>query len=868
MRTEDAIKLLDPQFGYLAKSDGEHLYAHQFTVWAIAQKLIRYIPSLRDNPEERDLIEWACLTHDIGKMDPKVQDKLLHYPSRRVKHRVEHVWEIEQYLEAARQSGWSGPMPDLHKLNALRDVITAHHGVLQHDLVEIKTPSAGFFTDVLMAADHLGSMTRLSHRTVGRLKRLFEGLCDFSSIEFSRFPSPTSYVVLQTAAIASKEKGWEVLVALEDSLLLVAKPGTPLHEKGAVVSSAFQEVIRNIIALQRSVPVSFTNDFLSPFAKQYPSLFLEVHRDKLLEALNNTDQKACTFLKLCRDILAGHDLIDEEARDKCSLLAMADSANSTSAHGKAKERFTKEYGRTAPDKVNNDFFRPLFDAEKLADVVPDRFLEDGESKQRLASMRAKELFSVFERLAKSSPTAPSGALETYLGQCLCMEEATDFRRMAQEIFQHYCEYKRTSDALKGVCERCGCPVSEPASPALNTSQAWQAFSQIKPKYAYRAMCALCAFDNLYLREGVGGEWVRVFLRVESRIPDLMANWDKLDRLITLIERGTSNVREIVRLEEKPSLAGLPFPKRLEVPVGDEANLDPAALTKRKLLRTERGAMFELRSIPKEEYSAKDLRVRYEPLYHALRFLGFEVAIGTEEQAGLLGEHVVTDEAGYYASLAVILLASHVFKDKKKKFVFAHNLLHNAPSVALMALSNNQGYALNQDKMLWLVKAFYVSDIVIARCLRYAKEPFEAVGGEVTMKGLLEDAAFFADKERGIPHYCVEPEDRGEFWQNLSKHRAAKPVSQALDAMLTAPHEGGFEVAAERFLRNLTVKVPADEQPQLTAFVKQATAVLRRYYELRWEDIGEFIKAKNSLISAIFIFTRYQNLREVIHEHKD
>lgn len=866
MRTEDAIKLLDPQFGYLAKSDGEHLYAHQFTVWAIVKRLIRYIPSLRDNPEECDLIEWACLTHDIGKMDPKVQEKLLHHPTRRVKHRVEHVWEIENYLEVARQSGWSGPMPDLNKLNALRDVITTHHGVLQHDLVEIKTPSAGFFTDVLMAADHLGSMIRLSHRTVGRLKRLFQGLCDFASVEFSRFPSPASYVVLQKAAVAFKEKGWEVLVALEDSLLLVAKPGTPLPEKGAFVSSAFQEIIRNIIALQRSVPVSFTNDFLSPFAKQYPSLFLEVHREKLVEALNNTDQRACTFLKLCRDILAGHDLIDEKAREHCPLLAMVNSANSTTAHGKAKERFKKEYGRSAPNKVNNDFFHPLFKTAKLADVVPSRFLEDGQSRQRLTSMRAKELFAVLEKLAKNGPQVSSSELESYLDKCLCVEEATDFRGMAQKIFQQYCEYKRTSDALKGVCERCGCPVSEPASPALNTSERWQAFSQIKPKYAYRAMCALCAFDNLYLREGVGGEWVRIFLRIESRIPDLMANWDKLDRLITLIERGTSNLREIVRLEDKPSLAGLPFPKRLEVPVGDETNLDPIALAKRKLLRTERGALFELRSVPKEDCSAKDLRVRYEPLYHALRFLGFQVAIGTEEQEGLLGEHVVTDEAGYYASLAVILLASQVNKDKKR-FIFAHNLLHNAPSVALMALSNNHGYALNEDKMLWLIKALYMSDIVIARCLGYAKEPFDAAGSEVTMKGLLEDAAFFADKEKGIPHYCVEPEDRGEFWQNMSKHKTAKPVAQALDAMLTAPQEGGFEVAVERFLRNLTVKIPADEQPQLTAFVKRATAVLRRYYELRWENIGEFIKAKNSLLSAIFIFTRYQNLREVIHEHK-
>ncbi len=867
MNLGDAIKLLDPQFGYLAKSDGEHLYAHQFTVWGIARRLMNYIPSLRNDPEEQNLIEWACLTHDIGKMDPQFQDKLLHQPHRRVKHRVEHVWEIEHYVEAARQSGWTGQIPDLKKLNALRDVIMTHHGVLERDLVEIKTPCAGFFTEVLMAADHLGSMTEISHRTVGRLKKMFDGLCDFASAEFSRFPSPTSYLVLNAIATAFREKGWEVLSALEDALLFVGKPGTLLPAKNVLISSAFKDTMRNIVALQRPVAGSFTNDFLTPFAKQYPELFLEAHRDKLLEALNNSDQRATAFLKLSRDILAGHNLIDEDVRKECRLLAMVDSANSTAAHATAKKRFKQEYKHSAPEKVNSDFFKPLFEHSTLNEIVPRRLLDVKESKRRLASMRSKELFAILVKLAKAGSKNPGNDLEAYLNVCTSMEESTNFRELAQNIFDRYCNYKRTSDAQKGACERCGCPVGEPASPSLNTSQAWQAFSQIKPKYAYRAMCAFCAFDNLYLREGVGSDWMRVFLRIESRVPDLMANWEKLDRLITLVVQGTGNVREIIRLEEKPSLASLPFPRRLEVPVGDESKLDPALLEKRKLLRTEQGALFELRTMSSKECSPKDLRVRYEPLYHVLRFLGFRVAIGTEEQEGLFGEEVLTDEQTYYASLAVILLASQVGKDQNK-FIFAHNILHNAPSVALMTLSDDQDYPMSQDKMHWLIKAFYRSNIVIGHDAEKRSGQAFPEGGEITMKGLLDDAAFFADKEKGIPHYCVEPEDRGDFWQNLSKHKTAKPVSQALDAMLTSPRKGGWEIATERFLRNLTVKVPAEEQPQLAMFVKRGNEILHRYYKLRWEDIGEFIKAKNSLLSAIFIFTRYQNLKEVIHEHRD
>jgi hypothetical protein len=867
MKVQDVIKLLDPQFGYLAKSDGEQLYAHHFTVWSIAKRLMKYIPSLEDNPDEQELIEWACLTHDLGKMKPEFQDKLTFHSHRRVKHRVEHVWEIEQYLEAARQAGWSGNEPNIGKLNQLRDVITTHHGALEHDLNEIKTPSAGFFTDILVAADHLGSMTKISRKAVEKLKRIFDGLCDFSTVEFSRFPSPTSYLVLHRIASAFNEKGWEVLVGLEDSVLFIGRPGTSLPEKSKVVLLTFRDIIRNTVALQRAVPASFTGDFLSPFAKEYPELFLEVHKSALLEALSNTDQRAVTFLKLSRDILAGYNLIDESARNECRLLSMVDSANSTSAHGKAKERFEQEYKRSAPPKVNQDFFNPLFEKATLGEVVSKSLLEGQELKQRFDSMKGRELFSALEKLSKAGLPKTSNDNESYLNSCIGMEEDIDFRKIAGEIFNQYCTYKRTSDARKGVCERCGCPVSEPASPALNTSQAWQAFSQIKPKYAYRAICVFCAFDNLYLREGVGSGWVRIFLRIESRVPDLMTNWEKLDRLITLVERGTGNVREIVRLDENKSFIGLPFPRRLEVPVGDETKLDPNSLTKRKLLRTEQGALFELRALSAKECSPKDLRARYEPLYHILRFLGFRVALGMEEQEGLFGEHIATDEAAYYRSLAVILLGSQVGKHQKK-FIFAQNILNNAPSAALMSLRENQDYPLNQDKMQWLMKALYRSDIIIAQPRLRIERQDSYEGGEITMKGLLEDAKFFADKDSGIPHFCVEPEDRGNFWQDLSKHKTAKPVAQALDAMLSAPREGGYEIAAERFLRNLTVKIPAEEQPQLAAFVKRANDILGRYYKLRWDDIGEFIKAKNSLLSAIFIFTRYQSLKEVVNEYKD
>ncbi len=868
MKVQDVIKLLDPQFGYLAKSDGEQLYAHHFTVWSIAKRLMKHIPSLKDSPDERERIEWACLTHDLGKMKPEFQDKMTIHPHRRVKHRVECIWEIEQYLEAAKQAGWTGSAPDLKKLNELRDVITTHHGVLEHDLAEIKTSSAGFFTDILVAADHLGSMTRISHRTVGRLKIMFDGLCDFAAVEFSRFPSPTSYVVLQRLATAFKDSGWDVLVALEDAFLFIARPGTSLPNKKDIVQTSVEEIIKRTLSTQPSFPLSYKDDFITGLTRGYVRNFLQVHKDPITQALGNVDQRAVVFLKLSRELFAASDLIDKY-KEACPMLDIVNSCNSNTARKKKVDRFA-EIGLKVPQDVPRGVLDEAFQDVRLKHILPSNFYESDLAEQKVVNLKAAQLYGILDSVASQLPFTPADGLANYLYKVISMEEEgeSNFRSLAQTAFERYLMYKKSSQALKGICERCGCPETVEMQKGMNFSQKPKAFSQIKPNDAYRGICPFCVYDNLYLREHVGSGWVRVFLRIESRVPDLWANWGQLDRLITLIETGTNNVRNIVRLDENQSFSSLPFPHRLEVPIGDETRLDAATLAKRKLLRTERGVLFELRQMPESDCSPNNLRARYEPLYHVLKFLGFRVAIGTEEQEGLFGEHVITDEAAYYKSLAVILMASQVGKDQKK-YVFAHNILHNAPSAALMSLAESQDYQLSQDKMQWLVKALYRSDIIITQPRLRMDGQDSTEGGEITMKGLLEDAKFFADKEKGIPHFCVEPEDRGDFWKPpMSKHRTTKPISQSLDAMLSTQREGGYDIASERFLRNLTVKISADEQPQLAAFVKRADNILRRYYKLRWDDIGGFIKAKNSLLSAVYIFTRYQSLKEVINEYKD
>ena len=65
MDRKEVIKFLEPQLGYLAKSNGEQLWMHHYTVWSIFKEISKYIPSLEE--DDIKLMDVACLIHDIGK---------------------------------------------------------------------------------------------------------------------------------------------------------------------------------------------------------------------------------------------------------------------------------------------------------------------------------------------------------------------------------------------------------------------------------------------------------------------------------------------------------------------------------------------------------------------------------------------------------------------------------------------------------------------------------------------------------------------------------------------------------------------------------------------------------------------------------
>ena len=204
-------------------------------------------------------------------------------------------------------------------------------------------------------------------------------------------------------------------------------------------------------------------------------------------------------------------------------------------------------------------------------------------------------------------------------------------------------------------------------------------------------------------------------------------------------------------------------------------------------------------------------------------------------------------------MVMIILANVIGEKgkKQKKYIFAKNLLEQSPSVALRFVSESP--KLNEKLVRKFFDFLYKSEIML----------FRIKWGEYRMKDLLKGAAFFADRDWGIPHFCVEPMDRGKFWGDISRHKAAKPVSDALNEMLKGGDEGAFERAVAAFMRNLAKMIPAEEKERQNEFVAGSVEILKKFWELRKENISEFIRAKNALTSTIFVFTRYENLKEVI-----
>jgi hypothetical protein len=133
--------------------------------------------------------------------------------------------------------------------------------------------------------------------------------------------------------------------------------------------------------------------------------------------------------------------------------------------------------------------------------------------------------------------------------------------------------------------------------------------------------------------------------------------------------------------------------------------------------------------------------------------------------------------------------------------------------------------------------------------------------------VLKDARFFAE---GIPKFFWTSKDFESWRRGGSKYVITKPVDNMLNALLQGVD---FEEAFAKFISALKEDISGDKSKKdskakvdvkdLQAFIVEAKIIFERYAKLRNSSISDFIRAKNSLRSAIFILKRYPNLVEVV-----
>ncbi|MDD5089731.1 MAG: HD domain-containing protein [Candidatus Wallbacteria bacterium] len=839
--------VLKPQFGYMGKSaHGEPLWVHSFTVWNISAKILKYIPSLTER--ERELLEITCLIHDIGKMSGKNQAVLV----GEKEGRVSHTQTKEQITGHLREHGFV-------EMFGLKDIEIdlIYHAHLHHHLPEeaLKTGPAclGGYANIVRASDWLASANKIDQRLIRRMKGWFELCLDLTTVRISRPEGPANYLLFDTAWEHYKEHGWDILTILPDGMILIGGKGLGLPEKTVIVEEFQSRLTENSLAMQKPNFTNFASALLAGESAKNPGLYLKVHRDFLMEILSDYERSAQCFLKLLIEMLDLSGKLTSGLKKEFPLLDILKGLCGTRGIPVARKKWLDMGGKTT-DPLK-EMLREIFSQCSLKQIIPMKAPEKYDLDTLPGKWKPSELFDLLQFMASELfPDQKDKELVAGLGTLINLEEECDFEKIAQERFVQYKEYKEKHNPERGICESCGFPQSfaTQASQRFPAGKAW-GFSQLKAHAnSARATCTLCAYDTMKLRSDVPEKLNQIYIRIESRSHDLWKVYGEIDRLIQRLRAAFDNPYTLEKLSEN-SIGFLPLPDGFKLPSFKEDKESVAPLS------GIRGYLFQAERVP-SGVSPKELRARHLSLYSLLLVMGFNAHIGFEEQNGLFGDKTIAKgenyETLYYRGLSIKWLAKILYQDRndheKNHHVFAESLLTKSPTVALTKIGESD--KVNGQQLMWIVDSLIKSNLLIVEFNH---------GGEYHMKDLLKDAAFFADKEKGIGHYCIEPEERGNFWnpRNMTKYNTTKPVNAALNAIMQG---GEIDYAMERFMRNFANKIGAEEQAALTEFSKGAQQILLRYQELRNLNISEFIKAKNALISSIFLFTRYPNLKEVIN----
>ncbi|MDD5616841.1 MAG: hypothetical protein PHH85_11655 [Candidatus Methanoperedens sp.] len=845
-------KILEPQFGYLAKSTGEQLWAHHFAVWSIFVKMSKYYPSL--DYKEKYLLELSCLFHDIGKEKSENQDILLGEKSGKVIHKPK-IEDLSEHIDAIKDF-LPNPLSQEDK-KFIFDIILTHHSVSDSDIENITTSSAGIFTEILRYSDWLASFDNISPNTLLKIKNYTDKLFDLVYIEISRLASPTTNLILDITIKKYIELGWTVLMVFDTGAIFIGNKGTGYPEKALLIEDIYSNFVKKSLEFQKPNPTNFTNVMLAGASKTKPSLFLDAHKDIILEALGNVDKASSFFFKFVIEVFDNAGYISGDVREKYPVFDVLKAASGTRGVPNARKKWSEIKGGTIPDKLN-DMLKEMFYMSKIKDVIPNEFSTDEVLKNtELNKLKPDVLLDILYTVARKfeiTDAEEDKQLKEYLSYIISLEEEINFSTLALRIFERYKKYKTDYNAENGVCERCSCPVTIGAKKSLGFIDRY-GFSQVRTRPdGDRATCHFCAYDVMYLRRDIRESDSKIYLRIDSKIPDLFNLYPPLKKFIAGIKQGIEYPYSIVNLQDREEFNNIPFAKKVRIPlpnnIKDDQTSDP--------IKNERGLLFEIGRTG-VNYSPKDLKSKYEPLYHVTNLLGFQTSIGTEEQNGLFGKKIITIEGDYYKSLAVIILANFTGK-KDKKFIFSSELLEKSPSVAITFVGSAvEGGKIKKDQVYRFFDFIYKSKIKL----------FETERGVYTMKDLLKHAAFFSE---GIPKFCWTGEDWSKWISSSSKHLISKPVSKAMNDILQGKD---FDDAFARYLSHIRDNIAKEKSEdkegaktdvnELAEFVNESKSILMLYAQLKKDNITEFIRAKNALMSAIYVFKRYENLPEVVNK---
>ncbi len=845
--------ILKPQFGYLAKSTGEVLWVHDFNLWSIASKILNFIP--RFNDKEKRLLEITALIHDIGKMSLKNQSILSGTDNGKCKH-TQTQEQIKSYFK-------QNELIDLLSLSE-EDMAFIYHAHLHHNLPDeaLKTapPALAVYTDIIRFADWLASQERINEKLIQRISNSLKPFCQITTVNISRPSGPSSYLLFDVANNIYRDKGWNVLIILANSLVLIAPPSTAYPDKNEVIQKFQEDIIGKSLELQKPNFNNFAAVLLAGESAKNPALYLDVHRDFIKDALSDFDRASSYFFKLMIEMLV---LSKKLPKEKYPILDILKGFCGTRGIPIARRNWQNRGGKIV--EPLKEMLKEIFNAINLNEVLPQEILvlEKEEFAKPLKKLSSDQLFNILYQIAEKLFSPDYTDFKFALNSIINMEEEIDFREIAIKRFEKYKEYKATQNPEKGICENCGFPIAFPTQKSLNFpgGKRW-GFSQIKAHTdSPRATCTLCAYDTMKFRKDIPESKNPIYVRIESKTKDLWLLYDEISRLIQRLDAAFYNPYTLENLEKTSEYGFLPLPKDFKIPKFKEPKYISSPVS------SVRGNIIQISRVDNSA-SPKDLRAKYLSLFALLKMMGFDTHIGFEEQNGLFGDKVIAKhgenyESVYYRGLAIKWLAKIIDKENNAH-VFAEALITRSPSTAIAKIGDavadeKKKKKITKEQLQSIIESIVKGDFKIKAFIN---------GGDYTMKELLQDAAFFAE---GIPSFIWSGDDHKAWNKNSSKHLITKPVSKTMNCILQGDD---FETAFAKFLSLIKENISGDKTKEdsiakvdvsdLKPFVEKTKEILKRYFDLRQNDISAFIQTKNALLSSIYLLKRYPNIKEVVN----